>query len=157
MIVFDYFSHTPTDGYASVESYTNVDYADIPSFVSPVSGTTKQLRDCLDFRPVKSISSAGTLQTNEDIPDADTSITANTIFYLPRKDKLTLTKDRVYKVINGVSAENTILPKTSSCAISVSPASSAITGNELSAVFWFLRLKRPVEFNLNLLPPYLGI
>ena len=32
-------------------------------------------------------------------------------------------------------AENTILPKTSSCAISVSPDSSAITGNELSAEF----------------------
>jgi len=110
LILFDYFSHTPTDGYASVESYTNIDYADIPSFTSPVSGVTRQLRDCLDFRPVKSISATGTLQTNEDIPDADTSITANTIFYLPRKDKLTLTKDRVYKVINGVSAENTILP-----------------------------------------------
>ena len=110
LILFDYFSHSPTDGYASVESYTNVDYADIPSFVSPVSGATKQLRDCLDFRPIKSIGSAGTLQTNEDIPDADTSITANTIFYLPRKDKLTLTKDRVYKVVNGVSAEDPILP-----------------------------------------------
>ena len=110
LILFDYFSHAPTDGYASVESYTNVDYADIPSFVSPVSGATKQLRDCLDFRPIKSIGSAGTLQTNEDIPDADTSITANTIFYLPRKDKLTLTKDRVYKVVNGVSAEDPILP-----------------------------------------------
>ncbi|RZD48139.1 MAG: hypothetical protein CXT78_01680 [Thaumarchaeota archaeon] len=110
LILFDYFTHTPTDGYASVESYTNIDYADIPSFTSPVSGVTRQLRDCLDFRPVKSISASGTLQTNEDIPDADTSITANTIFYLPRKDKLTLTKDRVYKVLNGVSAENTILP-----------------------------------------------
>ena len=110
LILFDYFSHTPTDGYASVESYTNVDYADIPSFTSPVSGTTKQLRDCLDFRPIKSISSTGTLQTNEDIPDADTSITANTIFYLPRKDKLALSKDRVYKVISGVSSEDPILP-----------------------------------------------
>ena len=71
------------------------------------------MRDCLDFRPIKSITSSGgtgTLQTNEDIPDADTSITANTIFYLPRKDKLTLTKDRVYKGINGVSAEDPILP-----------------------------------------------
>ena len=110
LILFDYFSHTPTDGFASVESYTNVDYANIPSFTSPVSGVTKQLRDCLDFRPVKSISATGTLQTNEDIPDADTSITANTIFYLPRKDKLALTKDRVYQVISGVSAEDPILP-----------------------------------------------
>ena len=110
LILFDYFEHTPSDGYASVESYTNVDYADIPSFTSPVSGTTKQLRDCLDFRPIKSISSTGTLQTNEDIPDADTSISANTIFYLPRKDKLALSKDRVYKVISGVSSEDPILP-----------------------------------------------
>ena len=110
LILFDYFSHSSTDGYASVESYTNVDYANIPSFTSPVSGVTKQLRDCLDFRPIKSIGSAGTLQTNEDIPDADVSITANTIIYMPRKDKLTITKDRVYKVISGVSSEDPILP-----------------------------------------------
>ena len=109
LVMFDYFEHTPTDGYASVESYS-VDYADIPSFTSPIFGTTKQLRDCLDFRPIKSIGSSGTIQTNEDIPDADISITANTISYLPRKDKLTLTKDRVYQIVQGVSSENPLLP-----------------------------------------------
>ena len=109
LLLFNYFEHTPTDGYASVESYS-VDYADIPSFTSPVTGVKKELRDSLDFRPIKSIGSAGVLQTNEDLPDVDISATANTIYYLSRKDKLTLTKDRVLKVVQGVSSEDPVLP-----------------------------------------------
>ena len=38
-----------------ISNKITIPYADIPSFVSPVSGATKQLRDCLDFRPIKSI------------------------------------------------------------------------------------------------------
>ena len=57
MILFDYFEHSTTDGYASVESYTNIAYEQIPAFVSPTTGIKKELRDCIDFRPIKSISS----------------------------------------------------------------------------------------------------
>ena len=113
LITFDYFSHSAANSYFSVESYS-VDYADIPSFTSPSTGITKQLRDCIDFRPTKGIANgatgAGGLLQNDDLPDADVSITANVVYYLPRKDKLTLTKDRTFKVITGISSEDPILP-----------------------------------------------
>ena len=113
LITFDYYSHSAANSYFSVESYSD-DYADIPSFTSPTTGVTKQLRDCIDFRPTKGIangaSGAGGLLANDDLPDADVSITANVVYYLPRKDKLTLTKDRTFKVISGISSEDPILP-----------------------------------------------
>ena len=45
LITFDYYSHSAANSYFSVESYSD-DYADIPSFTSPTTGITKQLRDC---------------------------------------------------------------------------------------------------------------
>ena len=110
MITFDNFTHSTTDGYACVDSYTNVDFADIPAFISPISGTKKELRDCIDFRPIKSSNTSGTIQSNDSIPDADTNMYANVVYYLPRKDKLALSKDRTFKVITGISSENPILP-----------------------------------------------
>tara|TARA_Y100001938_G_scaffold22933_1_gene29812 strand:+ start:8895 stop:15293 length:6399 start_codon:yes stop_codon:yes gene_type:complete len=109
-VLFDYFEHSTNDGFASVESYTGITYEQIPAFVSPITGVRKELRDSIDFRPIKSIGSAGTLQANDKIPDADVNITANVVSYLGRKDKLTLTKDRVFSVIEGVSSEEPILP-----------------------------------------------
>ena len=113
LITFDYYSHSAANSYFSVESYSD-DYADIPSFTSPTTGVTKQLRDCIDFRPTKGVANgatgAGVLLSNDDLPDADVSITANVVYYLPRKDKLTLTKDRSFKVITGISSEDPILP-----------------------------------------------
>ena len=113
LITFDYYSHSAANSYFSVESYSD-DYADIPSFTSPSTGVTKQLRDCIDFRPTKGVangaSGAGVLLQNDDLPDADVSITANVVYYLPRKDKLSLTKDRSFKVITGISSEDPILP-----------------------------------------------
>ena len=114
LITFDYFSHSTTDGFSSADSYTNVNYEDIPAFVSPISGTRKQLRDCVDFRPIKGFAngaaSAGIIQANDSMPDADTNMYANVAYYLPRKDKLALSKDRTFKVITGISSENPILP-----------------------------------------------
>jgi hypothetical protein len=113
LITFDYYSHSAANSYFSVESYSD-DYADIPSFTSPSTGITKQLRDCIDFRPTKGVANgatgAGGLLANDDLPDADVSITANVVYYLPRKDKLTLTKDRTFQVITGISSEDPILP-----------------------------------------------
>ena len=43
MILFDYFEHSTTDGYASVESYTNITYEQIPAFVSPTTGIKKEI------------------------------------------------------------------------------------------------------------------
>ena len=49
-----------------------------------------------------------TIQSNDDMPDAKVQMSANVAYYLPRKDKLTLTKDRVLKVIEGFLLKNRI-------------------------------------------------
>lgn len=114
LITFNYFTHSTTDGFSSVESYTNIPYEEIPSFVSPTTGVKKELRDSIDFRPIKGFAngaaSAGVIQDNDSIPDADVSMTANVVFYLGRKDKLTLTKDRTFRVLEGVSSDDPLLP-----------------------------------------------
>ena len=110
LVLYNYFEHGSQHGFASGESYTGITYENIPAFISPITGVRKELRDCIDFRPYKSINASGTLVTNRDIPDADVSMSANVVYYLGRNDKMTLTKDRVFKVIEGVSSENPILP-----------------------------------------------
>ena len=114
LITFNYFSHNSANGYVSVDSFANIDYEDIPAFISPTTGIRKERRDCLDFRPHKGFANgatnAGILQTQDDMPDAKVNMSANVAYYLPRKDKLTLTKDRVFKVIEGISSENPGLP-----------------------------------------------
>ena len=113
LITFNYFTHSTANGYSSVDSYS-VDYADIPAFISPITGIRKELRDCIDFRPIKGFANgatnAGIIQSNDDMPDAKVQMSANVAYYLPRKDKLTLTKDRVFKIIEGVSTEEPNLP-----------------------------------------------
>ena len=114
LITFNYFSHNSANGYVSVDSFANIDYEDIPAFISPTTGVRKERRDCLDFRPHKGFANgatnAGILQTQDDMPDAKVNMSANVAYYLPRKDKLTLTKDRVFKVLEGISSENPGLP-----------------------------------------------
>ena len=114
LITFNYFTHSTTDGFSTVESYTNIPYEDIPSFVSPTTGVKKELRDSIDFRPIKGFAngaaSAGVIQDNDFIPDADVSMTANVVSYLGRKDKLTITKDRTFRVLEGVSSDDPLLP-----------------------------------------------
>ena len=50
LITFDYFEHG-AGNFFSVDSYSGIDYANIPAYTSDVNGTQFQLRDVLDFRP----------------------------------------------------------------------------------------------------------
>ena len=114
LITFDYFNHNTANGYVSVDSFANIDYEDIPEYISPLTGELIERRDCLDFRPHKGFANgatgAGVFLTQDDMPDAKVQMSANVAYHLPRQDKLTLTKDRVFKVIEGVSSENPALP-----------------------------------------------
>jgi len=81
-------------------------YENIPSFTSNKTGTVYSLRDVLDFRPVKAAD--GTL-SNTWIPVAKESMTASFKYYLPRIDRVVITKDREFKVIEGLPS---LSPKT---------------------------------------------
>lgn len=78
LVVYDHFTHDTTQGvgYLSVDSYpiddvndtdTTIDTADIPKYISTKTGELFDLRNCVDFRPIKS---ANTASLN---PLADTS------------------------------------------------------------------------------------
>jgi hypothetical protein len=111
-IKFDYFTHGTGD-YFSVDSYSGINYKDIPSFTH--SGKTYQLRDCLDFRP--RINDAGTGFTGtgavvNDFLDSTSDVLTDYSYYLPRIDKIVLDKDGVFKLVSGISSLNPNEPQT---------------------------------------------
>jgi len=103
VVVYDFFTHSASAGYFSVDSYTGiVDYEDIPEYTSPATGLTVKLSDVFDFRP-RRVDGASTI-TGAEIPIPNTNITADYSFYLARIDKVYLDKDKVFGVKSGNSA-----------------------------------------------------
>ena len=127
--IVDYYTHSGT-GPFTVDSYTysgsgNTPYTEIPSYTSTVSGNKFQLRDAIDFRPrrigIEFANTDGSSYTNDItttanvfagkvLPDFDYTFDTDYAHYLPRKDKIVLTRDRNFKVIKGVSDLNPVLP-----------------------------------------------
>lgn len=99
-ISYKYFNHTAGD-YFTVDSYSGIANEDIPSYRSPSTGQTYQLRDVIDFRKTYSFPS--------NIVVSDTLITTSVQKYIGRIDSLCITKDGKFKVISGTPAER---PKT---------------------------------------------
>ena len=131
VVVYDKFSHSGT-GYFSANSYdalvnggatynggqSSFDYAAIPSYTSPVSGETFKLTDVIDFRPIVADGATTNVATTTAAitastitnPDADNSTTLDYAYYLPRIDKLSLTRDRTFEVIKGKPESNPVAP-----------------------------------------------
>ena len=103
--VFKYFTHSGL-GYLTPQSYPNgVDYGSIPYYIS-LLGTVYQLSDCIDFRPRRTDGAgAFTLQSHQ-IPQSLTNSDVNTdiTYYLGRIDTVALTRDGLFKVLQGVPA-----------------------------------------------------
>jgi hypothetical protein len=135
-VVFDRFVHEATGDYFASESYVGIEYDDIPSFTE--NNVTKQLRDVLDFRPAvtpilsgsgtvgspyfvncasldfkdRSFSSGGVSNnaTVIDIPKPESDFRCDYDFYLGRVDKLFLTDQSKFKVIQGIPGEKDEVP-----------------------------------------------
>jgi len=114
LVYVDYYQHTGGDGYFSVASYTNStlqeEYRSIPSYKS-TNGTVYSLRDCLDFRPARQnaqvdfiyrYSSTGPQNYGLNLPTDLSVYYSDYSYYLGRKDKLVLSKDRKFEIIEGV-------------------------------------------------------
>jgi hypothetical protein len=98
-------------GFFTVDSYTGIDYGDIPTYSSPTNNKTYQLRDVLDFRSVRVDATTGSGSTT--VFDVDSSTTGPKIvkngspiivdysFYLPRIDKVVLDKTKKFEIITG--------------------------------------------------------
>ena len=107
-IFADYFSHSGT-GYFSVDSYIEqgaAAYKDIPSYTSISSGITYYLRDAIDFRIRRKDGSAGVAGAYDEsiVGTSGTNFETDFAYYLPRIDKLIVTKDRKFEIIQGASS-----------------------------------------------------
>jgi hypothetical protein len=121
LVLFDYYEHSVSqgDGYFSVDSYLSPlsaqpeSYAQIPSYTAK-NGTTYSLRDCLDFRPkVTNAQTSFVLDKHNAysyIPVNGTVFDADYAYYLARKDKLILSKDKNFQIIEGTPAVSPLLP-----------------------------------------------
>lgn len=116
LVIFDYYSHDTTNrqGYFSVKSYThatsNETYAQIGSYTSK-NGTKYNLRDCLDFRPVR-VANSTTFSFEADglIPTDLSDWVGHYSYYLGRRDKLILSKDKNFEIIQGTPDVNPSYP-----------------------------------------------
>ena len=118
VVVYNYYSHSGGDGFFTGNSYPQSDYTIIPSYTAKSSGITYKLRDCIDFRPTRLngqtaytwnyTTSPTNSQSNSGValPRNGTYFTNSYNFYLGRKDKLILTKDNSFKIVEGIPAIN---------------------------------------------------
>lgn len=116
LAIVDFFSSS-ANGYFTGESYKNSGlsdgYTDIPNFTDPKTGVTYVLRDCIDFRPIRANNTvlantasnpyANTTATFgvQEIPHPTSVFQANYDYYLPRVDRVVLTKNKEFKVFQG--------------------------------------------------------
>jgi len=112
-----------TDSYTA-NNITNFEYGKIPTYSSPTLVGLNQnynLRDVLDFRPVRRDPTAGSgntvvfdvdpSTTGPKVPDVGSDIILDYSYYLPRIDKVILDKSQDFQVIRGVSQLNPPVPK----------------------------------------------
>ena len=106
-------------GFFTADSYPN--YSTIPSYASTSANKTYQLRDVLDFRPVRKAATAanfGTVlfdvdpaTTGPKIPKYGSDIYLDFSYYLPRIDKVVLSKNKTFEVIKGIPSLTPLVPK----------------------------------------------
>jgi hypothetical protein len=117
LVIVDYYQHLGGDGFFSVNSYINENYQEIPKFTAS-SGKTYALRDCIDFRPARTNATAawslrysnGASNKGVFLPVDLSTFTGDYSYYLGRKDKLVLTKDRSFDIVEGTPSLNPIFP-----------------------------------------------
>ena len=112
VVSFEFYQHGNGD-YFTVDSYDAAEYETIPSF-NGIKGTV-ELRDCVDFRPTKAsagsftadtVFTAGTGNQNADCPKPGSILLADVSHYLPRIDKLFITREGEFKIASGVADRN---------------------------------------------------
>ena len=142
LIELDYFipDYSQGKGYFTVDSYpiddvtassTTITTAEIPIYKSPSSGKSYDLRNQLDFRPVKTISATDstTVAGASENPSTSTTfnytgtgitmvapsseITYDYSYYLGRKDVVHVNKDKVFSITRGVPAATPVTPQIS--------------------------------------------
>ena len=120
VVKYNRYSSPTSAGFFTVDSYPF--YANIPVYTSATTGNSYELRDSLDYRPVRSIpttaAAANTVTFDVDstttgpkIPQNGSTITLNYQYYLPRIDKVILNKNKSFEVLSGVPSLTPVEPK----------------------------------------------
>ena len=121
LVIFDYYAHTGGDGYFSVQSYlasaAPESYPSIPAYQAK-NGDYYKLSDSVDFRPSRKNAQAAyiweaTTSTNDAgilIPQDVSEFVCNYGYYLARNDKLVLTKDKLFTIIQGTPSVQPSFP-----------------------------------------------
>jgi len=121
LVLFDYYEHSASqgDGYFSVDSYLAPlsaqpeSYAQIPTYTAK-NGRIYSLKDCLDFRPkvvnAQTSFTFGIHNAYSYIPVNGSVFYADYSYYLARKDKLILSKDKNFQIIEGTPAVTPLYP-----------------------------------------------
>ena len=124
LAVFDNFTHDTSQGvgYLSVDSYpvndtttsnTTITTSQISTFTSPSTKKVFNLRDCVDFRPIKTANTSlnaidvGTYQVPTfglRIPESGSDFDADMIFYKGRISKVYINNRGVFGINDGVPA-----------------------------------------------------
>jgi hypothetical protein len=120
LVLVDYYKHAGGDGYFSKMSYIDnsnspEDYREIPTYISK-NGAEYLLRDCLDFRPARlnaqsnfifRYSNPGdTSRVGSFYPADLTTFVCDYSFFLGRRDKLILSKDKKIEIVEGAPGLN---------------------------------------------------
>ena len=116
LVHVDFYQHVYASGsnvsFFSVDSYSQTQYENgaIPYYTAK-DGTVYALRDCLDFRPTRTLGDGELGFTNPNIPAPDETTEISFNYYLPRIDKLVLSKDKEFRIIRGKSSPQPLPPE----------------------------------------------
>lgn len=103
-VTYKYFAHSSGD-FFTADSYTSIDYKDIPNYTSTSSGVVYGLADSLDFRPKITNGASDT-----DMVRPNTAVILDAEYYLPRIDAVYLGENGVFNVARGVSSNSLASP-----------------------------------------------
>ena len=125
LVFVNYYQHSGGDGYFSIMSYIHTGvsslptpYQNIPQYTSR-HGTNYALSDAIDFRPARlnaqsdfvyRYANPGDTKHGAYLPVDLSIFTGFYSYYLGRKDKLILSKDRSFQIIEGSPSLDPLFP-----------------------------------------------
>lgn len=117
VVMMQYFDHNDgaPRGFFNVDSYDDAVYNSniIPVYNSKTAGTFS-LRDAIDFRPTRAISTSDVFNVDGlSVPNPDLPMTLTYNFFLPRIDKLIATQNKEFKILTGIPSYVPVEPSDS--------------------------------------------
>ena len=113
MAIVNYYSHDSTSGYFNSSSYPLSHYENgiIPIYIAP-DNNHYNLRDCIDFRPTRTLGSSSSTFIGMKNPMCvtDTEMVLSYSYYVPRRDKVILNSQRGLLLIEGIPGLNPLSP-----------------------------------------------